>query len=335
MFERILVPLDGSARGERIVPLVIHIARRFNSELTLLHVLSPVRTLGTASGPVSASSQTTGNIPYPDELQDRGMSLGSAYLGEVAARIERYGVQTRTSIVMGDAADLISSRATAGRYGMVAMTTTAMPPLFRLFRRGTLRAVWPGVPVPLLVLGDDFDLEQHADSLYPTSLLVLLDGSRMAEWGLLYARRMAQVADLPITLLRSVFRPPFASVDDTEPDPGTAVDASEYLEEKAERLRSVGLSVTTRLTYLEPFRAVVDHQENETPCIVIIASRMRSGWSRAFLGSKADEVIRYSRGAVMIVPARRARKGTRPVEHEAEVLAQQSGEAEGMDRYGT
>jgi nucleotide-binding universal stress UspA family protein len=41
MFERILVPLDGSKTAESVLPYVKKLAFRAGSELTLLHIIDP------------------------------------------------------------------------------------------------------------------------------------------------------------------------------------------------------------------------------------------------------------------------------------------------------
>ena len=320
MFERILVPLDGRERAERVLPLALRVAKWFDAELTLFHVLSPMRTVLAGSGVPAAGPQPAGGIQYPDELHDRGLSLGSAYLDQVVARLNERGVQARTGIVAGAAANMIAARATAGRLGLIAMTTTARPPFLRLFRRGTLRGVWPLAPVPLLVLGDNFILGEHARALNPGGLVVPLDGSRAAEWGLLYARRVAQAAGLPVTLLRSIYRPPFAGLDSSGPGPAAGGDAERYLSERAEDLRSHGIEVDTRLSYSDPAHALADEQRGDPSRMVVMASRMRRGWQRALLGSGADEVIRASRGSVMVIPAGRARRGSRLAQDDSEAL---------------
>ena len=324
MFERILVPLDGSERAERVLPLVMHVAGWFPAELTLFHVLSPIRTVPTGSGPAATGRQVTGEIQYPDELHDRGLSLGSAYLDEVVSRLNDRGVGARMGIVAGDTADMIAARAVAGGFGLIAMTTTARPPFLRLFRRGTLRRVWPLAPVPLLVLGDNFIEAEHARALHPEGLIVPLDGSRLAEWGLLFARRVAHASGLPVRLLRSIFRPPLARVDGSEPDSGDGGDAERYLSEKAEELRSHGVEVDARLSYRDPAHAVADAQRGEPPRMVVMSSRMRCGWQRALLGSETDEVIRRSHGGIMVIPAGRARRVARLVEDDGETPSEPS-----------
>ena len=318
VFERILVPLDGSERAERVLPLVMHVADWFHAELTLFHVLSPIRTRPTGSGPALAGRQITGEIRYPDELHDRGLSLGSAYLDEVVARLKDRGVRARMGIVAGETADMISARIVAGGFGLIAMTTTARPPFLRLFRRGTLRGVWPLAPVPLLVLGDNFIEAEQVRALHPEGLIVPLDGSRSAEWGLLFARRLAHASGLPVRLLRSVFRPPLARVNGSDPDSGDGGDAERYLSEKAEELRAHGVEVDTRLTYSDPAHAMADEQRGEPPHMVVMSSRMRSGWQRALLGSVTDEVIRRSHGGVLVIPANRARPVARLAEDDTE-----------------
>jgi len=314
VFERILVPLDGSERAERALPLAMHVSEWFGAELTLFHVLSPLRSTRTGVGPTSTRPGGPADIPYPDELHDRGLSLGSAYLDEVVTRLRDHGVAARTGIVSGDAADMIVARAEAGRFSMIAMTTTTLPPFLRLFRWGTLRGVWREATVPLLILDDGTRQADSARATVPEGLVVPLDGSRAAEWALVYARRMAQGAGLPVMLLRSVFRPPFARLNGSVPGTGASPDAERYLAEKADELRSHGIETTTALDYRDPSRAIVAAQDRDFSRMVVMASRMRRGWRRSLLGSRADEVVRLSRGAVMVIPAGRTRRAGEPVE---------------------
>lgn len=43
LFSRILVPLDGSERSARVLPHVVEITRKFDSEVTLFHTVEPGR----------------------------------------------------------------------------------------------------------------------------------------------------------------------------------------------------------------------------------------------------------------------------------------------------
>ena len=50
MYERILVPLDGSERGAKAVPYVVELTKKMESEVILLQVAEPGRHVHTIGG---------------------------------------------------------------------------------------------------------------------------------------------------------------------------------------------------------------------------------------------------------------------------------------------
>ncbi len=75
MFQRIVVPLDGSMRAERAIPVAARIARATGGSIILLRVAEPpveFETLATKQEPEAERSETT-----------------KKYLGEVAYYLRR------------------------------------------------------------------------------------------------------------------------------------------------------------------------------------------------------------------------------------------------------
>lgn len=88
---RILVPLDGSARGEHVLPVAVRLARADQAEILLVHVVSPpVRTALLGSDEDLALAQ---------DLADRIALRAEAYLAEMASQLRAGGVRTRQSVV--------------------------------------------------------------------------------------------------------------------------------------------------------------------------------------------------------------------------------------------
>jgi len=74
MFQRILVPLDGSARAEQAFPIAERIARATGGSLTLLRVVET---------PKRSDERTVGSPENPGELLSRDrQGLSAAYPGE-------------------------------------------------------------------------------------------------------------------------------------------------------------------------------------------------------------------------------------------------------------
>ena len=57
MYERILVPLDGSSLAEKTLPHAAAQAEKFGSEIVLLKVLGPLQEPSTTGRPAFASAQ--------------------------------------------------------------------------------------------------------------------------------------------------------------------------------------------------------------------------------------------------------------------------------------
>lgn len=86
MYDRILVPLDGSAEAEQALPHARSLASRFRSELILVRVDEPIPNL-----PESR---------YPPEIE----SVASAYLRRVAEPMILKQLKVRPLVVFGDPA---------------------------------------------------------------------------------------------------------------------------------------------------------------------------------------------------------------------------------------
>src|SRR3990170_7199297 len=94
MYERILVPLDGSELSEAILPFVERMAGPLDSEVILLTVVPlPV-----------AATVGVGGMLSPDELASReGEALRQ--LSPMKARLETKGIRVRTVVTVGEATD--------------------------------------------------------------------------------------------------------------------------------------------------------------------------------------------------------------------------------------
>ncbi len=120
MFEKILVCLDGSELAEQVLPYAIEQARRFSSQVALLHVaLEPVLFAGgTPGGPEHL--ETPGLL---DQMEmERKQAL--AYLERVADRLRGEGIEPELVLLQGAAGDAIVGYAGENNIGLIAMVTS-------------------------------------------------------------------------------------------------------------------------------------------------------------------------------------------------------------------
>lgn len=140
-------------------------------------------------------------------------------------------------------------------------------------------------------------------------IVVPLDGSDIAETALTDAHALATVMELPIHLVRVVnfadwgMYVDYGKVSDSS-DTSTLLadevdDVRQYLDAIAANLASMGCRVTHELRS----GYVVDEliAASQPGDLYVMASHGRSGLKRWFLGSVAEDVVRRSRGPVLLV----------------------------------
>ena len=109
---RIIVPLDGSALAEQILPEVAALALRLNSSVLLLHVLTPET--------YSQKEIMQPGLPW----WDSDIAGADAYLVRTASYLTEQGVAVSTDVVLSkDIADAILGYAARTRADLIAIAT--------------------------------------------------------------------------------------------------------------------------------------------------------------------------------------------------------------------
>src|SRR6202023_1368006 len=99
MFQRILVPLDGSEGAERAIPVAARIARTSSASTIFIRVVPAPATLGTFGGGVYGTVAVEPAIETTEkDLADAGSyleTITTAYAGDLA------GLNTETDLATG------------------------------------------------------------------------------------------------------------------------------------------------------------------------------------------------------------------------------------------
>ena len=138
-YERILLPLDGSALAEAVEPYVIPIAKKFGSELILLQVVTPFEGIASsiASGGVDAAISGDIGLDAARKQVKAEKETAVEYLSSVSKRLAADRIVTRTEVVEGAPAESILKFAKEADVSMIGMSTHG--------RRGLGRAVFGSV----------------------------------------------------------------------------------------------------------------------------------------------------------------------------------------------
>ncbi len=306
MQRQILVPLDGSALAETVLPHAAVLARATGSTLTLLRViLSPLLMhpeLGIAPGVVLTAEAL--------EIQE---AEARTYLETVAARLEAVSLTVRTALVEGDpATTIVGWAAQDPPLRMVAMATHGRSGLRRWVFGSVAEKVLQAVATPLLLVRGSADTPEGkplpSAHLYHT-LVVPLDGSPLAERALHQAVPLAQTtgATLILVAVAPALDEETSGATELSWAPAaqheTTLRLTEYLTRTAAHLQAADIPVQTRLEYGHPAEGILRLGEEVGADLIVMSTHGRGGIQRFWLGSTALKVVQSTHRPVLLVRA--------------------------------
>jgi nucleotide-binding universal stress UspA family protein len=300
MFKRMVVPLDGSALAEGVLPAAAQLARALKIPIALLNVIPE----GALPRQVAAHHPET-----IDQMLDQERTGALAYLGAHRAQLEAQGLTVTVDVqLMDHAADGIVHYAAAQPDTLIAMSTRGRTGIQRLVMGSVGDRVLQTTRGPLLL----FRPPQDAPAQGFQHVLIPLDQSDLAEQALPLAEALARELDLPLTLV--YVQPPSAMVF---ADPTTGAYAPIYLEmeEEAEQvaaayldtqaagLRARGIRLGTSLRHGRPAHEIAAAAGESPGSLIVMSTHGRTGVGRAILGSVASAVVRESGAPVLLIRA--------------------------------
>ncbi len=140
MYNRILLPLDGSPLAEQALPHAIAMAERFQSELVLLRVLIPLpRPPTTAEAALQRAEEATAVFVRE-------------YLERVAAGVQERGITVQMITIEGRPHWQIIQYAETNQVDLIVMCTRGQSGLSRWLMGSVSDRVARGVGVPVLLV---------------------------------------------------------------------------------------------------------------------------------------------------------------------------------------
>lgn len=144
MYERVLVPLDGSERAERILPYVQELGLRCSSTVILLSVVNPFTVV------VGPEGQAYTALAH-EELENREQEARS-YLGSVRDRFLEGCREVRVRVTNGAVVEEIMRIADEEEADLIAMTSHGRTGLARVFYGSVAAGVLHRIDRPLLLI---------------------------------------------------------------------------------------------------------------------------------------------------------------------------------------
>ncbi len=315
MFQRILIPLDGSARAEQAFPVAVRIARATGASLTLLFVVEP---------PTRFDEYTIVPPEYSDELLEAEVTRAKAYLLHILETSTLEGIGITTEVRTGIVVQQILQYVEEHQNDLVVMCSHGTTGLKRWLLGSVAQKIAHTSPVPVLVVreGHELSMEQQGDK--PFRVLVPLDGSSLAESALLPAAQITAALAAPqsgsLHLVQVV--EPIAVMGDmtgamAESNQELMLQAENYLKQKEQQLKEgafapfhltvasetvPGVDAATVLLKMAKDGHIADSQKaTQGSQMVVMSTHGRSGLAYWVMGSIAERVLSTTTLPMLIV----------------------------------
>jgi nucleotide-binding universal stress UspA family protein len=295
MYERIMVPLDGSNAAERVLPYAEEMVSKFSSEIALVSVAEPSPA---DSDHLFRAYLQTIQEKVRTELRDWGAKPGTpvnveVLVGKPADEILTYAENKNVSLVV------MASRGRSGEG----------PWLLGNIAAKVLRATTK----PVLLVRTKAPAEGLQRKGLIKRILVPLDGSKVAEQIVLHAEGLAKVMAAELILFQA-----YESLGRTMSGEGFRVmpekevneenkrreeEAKAYLEAIAKPFRERGLAVSEAVASGDPAEKILDYAESSAVDIITMSTHGRSGIKRWVFGSVTDKVLHAGDMPVLVVRA--------------------------------
>jgi nucleotide-binding universal stress UspA family protein len=312
MFQRILVPLDGSSRAEQALPLAAHLARWYHSHIVLLRSVE-VMTI--------YSMQTLGMMEKIQALEEQA---ARKYLAQIKDATVLEQIPTSTELYVGNAASAILQATARQNIDLIVLCSHGYTGFKHWMLGSVAQKVVRSSSVPILLQRDEHPLPfgLHTEEHPTFQTCIALDGSQQAEAAIPPAISITAACAPPqqgeVRLLRIVV--PLLAVDEEafkelyHIDLQTSLNqqAQTYLQEVATRLEPEatrqGIKITGSVkTSTDIAQEVIQYAEQGTSIqhpasqLLALTTHGRSGLERWILGSIAERILSQTRLPLLIV----------------------------------
>jgi len=300
MYERLLVPVDGSQTSARGLMEAIALAKLGRARLRLMHVAEVV--------PLTAHAMMAG---YSKELNAQVRKEVAELLENAQASVQAEGIAVDTvlrEVFRGRISELVVEEAKTWPADLIVIGTHGRRGASRLFLGSDAEQVARTAPVPVLLVRD-----QAASPALATydHILVPVDGSPPSNQGLREAielagrshgrLRLIHVVDV-ISLLAVAGDGYVAMTADLI---GHAREAGASILDQARKVvEAAGLQAETELAENTQGRIadlIVADASRWGASIIVLGTHGRRGVRRMFLGSDAEQVVRQASVPVLLV----------------------------------
>lgn len=298
VIRQILVPLDGSALAESVLPAAAALAKAFGARIKLLHIIE---------------ERPPDRIHGEPHLTDGDQA--QAYLDEVARRPVFQGQAVEVHVhptKQGDVAESVVDHAQEFGADLVVLSTHGKGGLRGfLFGRIALRALQRGT-TPVLLMNPT--TSAAALPFTCRTILVPLDGTPAHEPALPVASTLARAWKASLHL--EIVVPTARTLSGHEAAAGVLMPlttralldlaergAHEYVERLAQTFNAEGVSTKSHVSRGEPAASLVEVAEKVKADLVVMASHAKGAMDAFWSGSLTPKVVERLQRPILLVRA--------------------------------
>ena len=321
MFQRLLVPLDGTLEAERALTVAARLTRTADGSIVLLQVVGiPAEYGAPAYGEFAAQAPM-----IAQDVLDAEQSRAKAYMAEVQQSEQLVGMKVETRVVIGTTAATIQDVANEDHCDLIVMCGHGDTGFKRWILGSVAQKVSRHSEVPVLVLHED---GRAPDSIFPDPLrplrsimaMVALDGSTVAEAVIAPTANLVAALAAPaqgILLFTSIVSP---SAAEHSPDTKerTLDDTKTYLTQAAQTYagmaEQLNLAIKTSVASGKDVAdaLILDAEEGEeldgkrltgNADLIAMATHGGGGLQHLFMGTTTERVLGSTKLPLLIVHA--------------------------------
>ncbi len=289
MYDRMIVPLDGSELAEQVLPYVRVVSEGLKCPITLVRVFDvPAMIEGVPGATI-------------DRVANELRADADHYLERVKGTLVDVGTDVLVVGKQGDAASVIIEEAEKESSTIVMISSHGRSGITRWAMGSVAEKVLQATNNPLLIIRDqaaegtsliegDRTLKDWNNLLSVKNIIVTLDGSSISEQVIPHAMAFAKSLAVPLTPIRVSNSPN----DDSE--------NTEYLNNVVKRFRDENLQCDGgKVLHGNPATAIIEISEQIPNSLVAMTTRGRSGIQRWVMGSVTDRVVRHSGAPALVI----------------------------------
>jgi nucleotide-binding universal stress UspA family protein len=283
LFKHILVPVDGSHSCLHAKMLAISMAKKFNSKVTLVHVVSHEF----MHPELKAQYRLPNSIIH--RIDDAYIQTGKKIIRMAEELFEEAGVPVESNLVIHeDPAEFLLELVKGKDFSLVIIGNRAETQSERYSLGSVTEKIARHAECPVLIVKKKPKIEK---------LLVAVDGSKHADKALEYAAQLAQHYSANLALIHveedKLIRIGGPQVVDCLGTVGECIlnDAEKKIKFSSKKM----------LEYGSPAEVIIKTAKKADIDIIILGSRGLSSVRRFLLGSISDDISMHSRNSVLIV----------------------------------